>query len=67
MPQGKAAGLRCVQLDERERCRLFGHPERPAVCQSLQPAADMCADSRLQAMDWLGRLERHTLPNPESA
>jgi hypothetical protein len=62
MPQGKAAGMRCVQLDERERCRLFGQPERPAVCRSLQPAAEMCGASRLQAMAWLGRLERHTAP-----
>ena len=23
MPAGKAAGQRCVQLDEHERCRLF--------------------------------------------
>ena len=24
MPQGKPAGVRCVQLDADERCRLFG-------------------------------------------
>jgi hypothetical protein len=60
MPGGKPAGQRCVQLDERERCRLFGRPERPAVCASLQPSLEMCGDSRVHAMAWLGRLERLT-------
>lgn len=61
---GKPAGVRCVQLDEAERCRLFGRPERPAVCRSLQPQPAMCGDSREQAMAWLARLERATHPTP---
>ena len=62
MPAGKAAGLGCVQFDQAERCRLFGRPERPAVCSCLQPSADMCGSSREQAMAWIGRLEQHTQP-----
>jgi hypothetical protein len=62
MPLGKAAGVRCVQLDDAERCRLFGRPERPAVCQSLAPSTEMCGSSRTQAMSWLARLESHTAP-----
>jgi len=58
--QGKAAGLRCIQLDERERCRLFGRPERPAVCVSLRPGAEMCGDSREHALHWLTELESMT-------
>ncbi|MCB1807981.1 MAG: YkgJ family cysteine cluster protein, partial [Candidatus Competibacteraceae bacterium] len=42
MLQGKPAGVRCVQLDEQNQCRLFGQPERPQVCISLQASADMC-------------------------
>jgi uncharacterized protein len=60
MPNGKAAGQRCVQLDDADRCRLFGRPERPAVCGSLQPSAKMCGGSRDQAMRWLQRLEQAT-------
>ena len=41
---------------------LFGLPERPAVCGSLVPAADMCGDGREHAMAWLTRLERATQP-----
>ena len=62
MPQGKPAGVPCVQLDEQLRCRLFGRPERPAVCVSLQPSATMCGDSPAQALRWLGRLEAMTAP-----
>lgn len=63
MPQGKASGERCIQLSVADnRCLIFGHPERPAVCASLQPAADMCGDSREQAMQWLGHLEAATQP-----
>jgi len=46
MAGGKAAGLRCIQLDEADRCRLFGDPRRPAVCASLQPSAEMCGADR---------------------
>ncbi|MFY9511091.1 MAG: YkgJ family cysteine cluster protein [Rubrivivax sp.] len=60
MPQGKPAGARCVQLDDSNRCRLFGRPERPAVCSSLQAEAEMCGDSSAHAMHWLSRLEADT-------
>ena len=60
MPNGKPAGVRCVQLDELDRCKLFGDPRRPAVCASLKPAIDMCGDDREQAMTFLHRLESLT-------
>ena len=60
MPQGKPAGVPCVQLDADQRCGIFGHPERPAVCASLQPSAEMCGASREQAMHWLTWLEAAT-------
>lgn len=62
MPQGKPAGVPCVQLDELLRCRLFGHASRPAVCGSLQASVAMCGDNPAQAMSWLARLERLTAP-----
>jgi hypothetical protein len=62
MPDGKPAGVPCVQLDSAGRCRLFGRPERPAFCGGLQPAADMCGDDRAQALRLLGELERATRP-----
>lgn len=62
MEAGKPAGVRCVQLDADNRCRLFGQPERPAFCRGLQPSAEMCGESAGQAMRWLARLEVETAP-----
>ncbi|RNF83817.1 YkgJ family cysteine cluster protein [Montanilutibacter psychrotolerans] len=62
MPDGKPAGVACVQLDEYLRCRLFGHPERPAFCASLQPSAEMCGSNRQAAMAGLLALELATRP-----
>jgi uncharacterized protein len=62
MPLGKPAGVRCVQLDEQLRCRLFGMPERPVVCRTLRPGPEMCGENREQAMQRLAALEQQTLP-----
>jgi hypothetical protein len=63
MPNGKPAGVRCIQLADDNRCSIFGRPERPAFCGGLQPAADMCGSSREAAMIWLADLERATAPH----
>ena len=62
MPQGKPAGVPCVQLDADMRCRLFGRPERPAFCGGLLPSTEMCGDSAAQAIHWLADLEAATRP-----
>jgi uncharacterized protein len=62
MPDGKPAGMRCIQLDEHDRCRLFGRPERPAVCASLQPNLTMCGENRERALHYLSWLEEQTRP-----
>lgn len=63
MPYGKPAGVRCVQLDDANGCKIFGRPERPAVCGGLQPSREMCGASRAHAMLWLETLERATAPH----
>ena len=62
MPQGKPAGVPCVQLGPDQRCLIFGQPGRPAVCASLQPEAAMCGSQRSEAMQYLERLEALTAP-----
>ena len=62
MPQGKPAGVPCVQLGPDQRSLVFGHPGRPVVCASLQPGAAMCGSDRAQAMAYLHRLETLTAP-----
>jgi hypothetical protein len=62
MPEGKPAGVRCVQLTVDNRCLLFGRPERPAVCQTLRPSEEMCAETAEEAYARLALLERATTP-----
>lgn len=63
MPNGKPAGVRCVQLLPDHGCAIFGRPERPAFCAGLQPSREMCGDSREHAMLWIADLERATAPS----
>lgn len=62
MPQGKPAGVPCIQLTPDLRCALFGRPERPAVCASLRPTETMCGADRAAALAYLTRLEQATAP-----
>jgi hypothetical protein len=65
MPYGKPAGVPCIQLDEQLRCKIFGLPERPAVCGQLQASVEMCGaveDGGVHARGWLMRLEDLTRP-----
>ena len=62
MPDGKPAGVRCVQLTSDNRCRLFGKPERPEVCKRLRPSEEMCGHSAQEAFVYLTLLERMTSP-----
>jgi hypothetical protein len=65
MPQGKAAGVPCVQLTPTGLCAIYGKPERPAVCGSLRPQREMCGSSRDEAFAYLEELEKATAPFSE--
>lgn len=67
MPEGKLAGVRCVQLTADNRCRLYGRPERPAVCVNLRPSREMCGESAEEAMARLEELEQATRPGVKPA
>jgi hypothetical protein len=60
MPDGKPAGVRCIQLGEDLLCRIFGQESRPAVCQGFQAMADVCGRDRNDALWLIGSLERLT-------
>ena len=62
MPEGKPANTRCVQLSVSNLCMIFGSPLRPKVCSGLQPSAEMCGNTRAQAMTYLLNLEALTAP-----
>jgi Fe-S-cluster containining protein len=62
MPGGKPAGVRCAQLTDDNRCALFGSFDRPLVCASLRPSAEMCGRTNQEALIYLTLLEGVTTP-----
>jgi len=62
MPRGKAAGERCVHLDQDLRCGLFGDPRRPRCCTGFAAEPAVCGENREQALLMLAQLEVLTLP-----
>jgi hypothetical protein len=62
MPEGKPAGVKCIQLADDLRCLIFGMPERPPCCSGLQASHDMCGTNLEHAMLWLHELEKATAP-----
>jgi len=60
MPNGKPAGVRCIQLDNHNLCQLFGKPERPPVCHKFKADGEICGKTRQDALNNLIILERLT-------
>ncbi|WP_082861039.1 YkgJ family cysteine cluster protein [Marinomonas aquimarina] len=62
MPNGKPAGVPCVQLDAEFRCKIFGQPDRPAVCAGFKAVEYICGSHRDHAIATLDELESSTSP-----
>ncbi|TOB92199.1 hypothetical protein CGJ97_17605 [Vibrio parahaemolyticus] len=60
MPKGKPAGVRCVQLNDDNLCKLFGKPERPNVCHDFKPCPVVCGKTNQEALDNITELEQLT-------
>ena len=61
-PHGKPAGVRCANLDDAYRCRLWGSAAYPAVCRGFPPRLDTCGRDRGESLELLQALERATAP-----
>jgi uncharacterized protein len=61
MPQGKAAGDHCAQLDDELRCRLFNDPSRPGICRRFAANSETCGANRADALRNLFELEALTM------
>ncbi|WP_016955188.1 YkgJ family cysteine cluster protein [Catenovulum agarivorans] len=57
MPNGKPAGVRCVQLDDNNLCKIFGQPQRPKVCLQFKAEPQICGSSAEQALRIISDLE----------
>lgn len=62
MPDGKPAGVRCVNLSSEGLCVLWGKPEYPAVCRRFTPQKWVCGETAGEALSLISALERATRP-----
>jgi Fe-S-cluster containining protein len=65
MPQGKPAGIRCIQLTDDNKCKIFRQKDRPKVCGSLAPSEEMCGKTSEEALIYLKNLEELTSPKKD--
>ncbi|MCQ2237103.1 MAG: YkgJ family cysteine cluster protein [Bacteroidales bacterium] len=57
MPNGKPAGVRCINLTDENLCAIFDSPERPKVCGGFQAEPLFCGETREEALRILSSLE----------
>ena len=57
MPNGKPAGVRCIQLANDLSCKIFNSPERPKVCAGFKPEKIICGSSAQEAYKIIAELE----------
>lgn len=57
MPNGKPAGVRCIQLADDLSCKIFNSPERPKVCSGFKAEKLFCGDSAQEAYKIIAALE----------
>ncbi|NMC13639.1 MAG: YkgJ family cysteine cluster protein [Chloroflexi bacterium] len=62
MPDGKPAGVRCIQLTDDNLCRIYNQPDRPEVCSRLRPNKEMCGETMEHALAYLYNLDKETQP-----
>lgn len=60
MPNGKPAGVRCVQLSADNLCLLFGDARRPEFCEAFKASPETCGESSEEALQIIAELEAQT-------
>ena len=60
MPQGKPAGVRCIQLNDDNLCKIFGKSERPELCGRFAATEDVCGTTNEEALWLISSLEAAT-------
>ncbi len=60
MPNGKPAGIKCVNLGEDNTCLIHNTESYPNVCKEFSPSLEMCGESTEYALSYLKKLEAMT-------
>ena len=56
MPEGKEAGVRCINLTDDYRCSVYNDHGYPKVCAGFNAEPEFCGKDREEAMKILGSL-----------
>jgi uncharacterized protein len=57
MPEGKPAGVRCVNLDDENHCSIHDHANFPEVCSNFKFDIEFCGNKNEEAFEKLAELE----------
>ena len=57
---GKPAAVRCLHLDNENKCSIFLQPSQPLVCSRFQATEDACGSTKEEAMAILSEWEMLT-------
>ena len=60
MPDGKPAGVRCVNLDDNNLCSIHEKDNFPSVCRNFTFDPEFCGKTNEEAFERLGELENLT-------
>lgn len=50
MPEGKEAGMRCINLLDDYSCAIYNDPGYPGVCTGFKAELEFCGSCREEAM-----------------
>lgn len=60
MPNGKPAGVRCINLNDENLCKIFGLVSRPKLCDQFKAELETCGENAAQAFINITLLEQQT-------
>lgn len=60
MPNGKPAGVPCVNLTDDLRCAIWGSDDYPIACRDFSPEPAVCGSNRDEALMLIEALEIKT-------
>jgi hypothetical protein len=63
MSGGKPGGVRCVNLDDFNKCTIWGRADYPMACSNFSPSREFCGYSNEEAMRLLAEAEQATMPD----
>ena len=62
MPNGKPAGVRCVNLDDSNNCTIHNSAQYPSICRSFPADIAMCGITNEHANKYIEEMEKFTQP-----